>query len=143
VSITQRELEQKVLAKIEPELSTYRVIVRQRKKDNKAVEQERKKLQEKMRRLVDLYTDGLIDRSEFDRRRRDIEDRLASAEPAPDLPEIRTNFREMYDKCTPEKKNVFWKAFVSGIEVNRERAVTLAFHTAKVLAERMAKLPTE
>ena len=139
VTITQRDLEQYVLSMIGPELNAYRVIVRQRKKDNKAVEQERKKLQEKLRRLVDLYTDSMIDRPEYDRRRREIEDRLGSLEPAPNLPEIRTNFREMYDKLTPEKKNVFWKAFVGSIEVSRDRVITLTFHTAKVLAERMAK----
>ena len=139
VTITQRELERYVLNMIGPELNAYRVIVKQRKKDNKAVEQERKKLQEKLRRLVDLYTDSLIDRPEYDRRRREIEDRLAATEPQPDLPEIRTNFREMYEKLTPEKKNVFWKAFVGSIEVSRERVITLTFHTTKVLAERMAK----
>lgn len=139
VTITQRELEKDVLSMIEPELNTYRVIVRQRKKDNRALEQERKKLQEKLRRLVDLYTDGLIDRSEYDKRRHEVEDRLANTEPAPDLPEIRTNFREMYDQLTPEKKNVFWKAFVDKIEVSRDRVITLTFHDAKVLAERMAK----
>ena len=139
VTITQRDLERYVLNMIGPELNAYRVIVKQRKKDNKAVEQERKKLQEKLRRLVDLYTDSMIDRPEYDRRRREIEDRLAATEPQPDLPEIRTNFREMYEKLTPEKKNVFWKAFVGSIEVSRERVITLTFHTTKVLAERMAK----
>lgn len=76
MTITQRDLERYVLTMIGPELNAYRVIVKQRKKDNKAVEQERKKLQEKLRRLVDLYTDSLIDRPEYDRRRHDIEDRL-------------------------------------------------------------------
>jgi DNA invertase Pin-like site-specific DNA recombinase len=139
VTVTQRKLERYVLSMIEPELTAYRVIVKQRKKDNKAVEQERKKCQEKLRRLVDLYTDSMIDRPEYDKRRREIEDRMASLEPAPDLPEIHTNFKEMYEKLTPEKKNVFWKAFVDHIEVSRDRVITLAIHNAKVLAERMAK----
>jgi len=139
VTITQRELEQKVLAMIEPELSRYRVIVKQRQRDIKAAAQERRKLQEKQRRLVDLYTDGMIDRPEYDRRRADLDRRLADLEPMPELPEIRTNFREMYDKLTPEKKNVFWKAFLDHIEVDKARNVSLVIHTAKVLAERMAK----
>ena len=139
VTITQRELEQKVLAMIAPEMNAHRVIVRKRKKENKDLEQERKKLKEKMRRLVDLYTDGLIDRPEYDRRRREIEDRLANTEPAPELPEIHTNFSEMYEKLTPEKKNVFWKAFLDHLTVDRERNISLTIHTAKVLAERMAK----
>ena len=54
-------------------------------------------------------------------------------------PEQEASKREMYEKLTPEKKNVFWKAFVGSIEVSRERVITLTFHTTKVLAERMAK----
>ena len=139
ITITQRELEQKVLAMIAPEMNVYKVIVKKRKQDNKIMDQERKKLKEKLRRLVDLYTDGLIDRPEYDRRRAEIDTRLEGFEPAPELPEIHTNFSEMYEKLTLEKKNVFWKAFLDHITVDRGRNINLTIHTTKVLAERMAK----
>lgn len=140
VCITQRELEQKVLDMIAPELERYKVIVRQRKTDNRRIENEKKKLTEKRRRLIDLYTDGMIDRAEYDRRRKEIEDRLVDLEPAPELPEIKTDFATMYAKLTSDKKIVFWKAFLDRITVDREHNISISFHTAKVLAERMAMI---
>lgn len=140
VCITQRELEQKVLAMIAPELERYKVIVRQRKTENRRTANEKKKLTEKRRRLIDLYTDGMIDRAEYGRRRKEIEDRLVDLEPAPELPEIKTDFATMYAKLTSEKKIVFWKAFLDRITVDREHNISISFHTAKVLAERMAMI---
>lgn len=140
VCITQRELEQKVLAMIAPELERYKVIVRQRKTDNRRTANEKKKLTEKRRRLIDLYTDGMIERAEYDRRRKEIEDRLVDLEPAPELPEIKTDFATMYAKLTSEKKIVFWKAFLDRITVDQDHNISISFHTAKVLAERMAML---
>ena len=39
-----------------------------------------------------------------------------------------------------EKKAVFWRAFLSGITVDRDKKVNVEFHTAKVLAERLSML---
>ena len=140
VCIEQGKLEKKVLSMIAPELDRYKVIVKQRQKDNRAVNAERRKLTEKNRRLTELYMDGIVDRTEYDRRRKEIEERLAELEPAPDLPEVTTDFSEMYGKLTLEKKAVFWRAFLDHITIDREKNISIAFHTAKVLAERMAML---
>lgn len=140
VCIEQGKLEKKILSMIAPELDRYKVIVKQRKKDNRAVTAERRKLTEKNRRLTELYMDGIVDRTEYDRRRKEIEERLADLEPAPDLPEVTTDFSEMYSKLTLEKKAVFWRAFLDHITIDREKTISIAFHTAKVLAERMAML---
>jgi hypothetical protein len=140
VTITQRELEEKILDMIAPALDTYKVTVRDRKRNNQAIEKERKKLSENLRRLVDLYTDGMIDRADYDRRRKEIEERRETLEPAPELPNITTDFSGMYSKLTSEQKNVFWKAFLDHITVTKEREVSIAFHTAKVLAERMGMM---
>lgn len=139
VTITQRELEERILEKIGPELAEYSIMVQERRRDNKAVEREKKKLQEKLRRLAEIYTDGHIDRAEYDRRRLDVEDKLGSLETAPDLPEITVDFLTAYKQFPLRNRNAFWKALVSFIVVDRNRNVSVAFLTAKVLAERMAK----
>ena len=89
---------------------------------------------------MDLYTDGMIDRADYDRRRKDIDEKLETLDPAPNLPNITTDFSGMYSKLSPERKNVFWKAFLDHVTVTREKQVTIAFHTAKVLAERMGMI---
>ena len=144
-SITQRELEQKVLDLIAPELQRYKVIVKERKADNKKIAQDKRNLLKKKERLTELYLDGIIDKSEFERRRNELESKLTELEVAPDLPEIRTNFSEMYAKLSLEKKAVFWRAFIDSISVHRDRNIDLTFHNAKVLAERMGmlKIPEE
>lgn len=138
--ITQRELEQKVLEIVSPMFADYRVIVKQRQKDNAAISSKRNKLIQKKQRLTELYLDGIIERSEFDRRKNEIDSILTELEPTPELPEIHTDFTEMYHKLTTEKKAVFWRAFLSGITVDRDKKVNVEFHTAKVLAERLSTL---
>lgn len=140
VTITQRELEQKVLSMVAPELDRYKLIVRKRAQDNAAISAERKKMMQKKARLTELYMDGIIDRNEFDKRRNEVESRLTELEPQPDLPPIRTDFSDMYSRLANEKKVVFWKAFLESITVHRDRSIDLTFHTTKVLAERMGKL---
>ena len=139
-TITQRELEQKVFDIVSPMFNDYRVIVKQRQKDNAAISSKRNKLIQKKQRLTELFIDGIIERSEFDRRKNEIESVLTDLEPAPELPEIHTDFKGMYDNLTNEKKAVFWRAFVKTITVDRDKNVTVEFHTAKVLAERLSTL---
>ena len=139
VTITQRELEEKVLDKIAPAMADYRIMVQERKRDNKAVAREKKKLQEKLRRLVELYTEGHIDRAEYDKKRMGVEDRLAGLEAAPDLPEISMDFLTAYKKFPLESRHALWKALIDFIVVDRNHIISVAFLSAKVLAERMAK----
>jgi hypothetical protein len=140
VNITQRELEQKVLEIVSPMFADYRVIVKQRQKDNAAISSKRAKMIQKKQRLTELYLDGIVERSEFDRRKNEIESILTELEPTPELPEIHTDFAEMYHNLTTPKKAVFWRAFLSDIKVDRDKNVNVEFHTAKVLAERLSML---
>ena len=139
-TITQRELEQKVLGIVSPMFQDYRVIVKQRQRDNKTISEQRSKLERKKARLTELYVDDLIDRAEFDRRRNEIDSKLTELEPVPELPYISTDFNGMYDNLSNEKKAVFWRAFIDHITVDRDRNVGVVYHTAKVLAERLSTL---
>lgn len=143
VTITQRDLEQKLLAEIEPRYAEYTVIVKQRKKDNAAIAKTRKQLMQKKERLTEVYLDGIISKQDFERRKQDINEQLQDIEPRPDLPEIRTNFKGMYAKLREEKKVVFWKAVLDSITVYRDKHIDIAFHTTKVLAERMGMITSE
>lgn len=140
MTISQKDLEEKVLGMIAPALDTYKVTVRDQRRNNQLIEKERKKLSEKLRRMVDLYTDGMIDRADYDRRRKEIDEKLETLDPAPELPNITTDFSGMYSKLSPERKNVFWKAFLDHVSVSKNKEVNIAFHTAKVLAERMGMI---
>lgn len=140
VNITQKELEQKVLEIVSPMFEDYRVIVKQRQKDNAAISSKRNKLIQKKQRLTELYLDGIIERSEFDRRKNEIESILTELEPTPELPEIHTDFNEMYHNLTTPKKAVFWRAFLSSITVDRYKNISVEYHTTKVLAERLSTL---
>lgn len=140
VNITQKDLEKKVLDQIVPAFADYKVIVKRQQRDNKAISSSRAKLMQKKNRLTELFVDGLIDRAEFDRRRTEIEYSLTALEPVQDLPYIKTNFKEMYGKLSPDKKAVFWRAFIKDITVDRDRNISISFHTAKVLAERMGTI---
>ena len=71
---------------------------------------------------------------------KEIDEKLETLDPAPDLPNITTDFSGMYSKLSPERKNVFWKAFLDHVTVTREKEVSIAFHNAKVLAERMGMI---
>ena len=143
VTITQRDLEQKLLAEIEPRYAEYTVIVKQRKKDKAAIAKTRKQLMQKKERLTEVYLDGIISKQDFEKRKQDIDEQLQDIEPQPDLPEIRTNFKEMYAKLRDEKKVVFWKSVLDSITVYRDKHIDIAFHTTKVLAERMGMLSTD
>ena len=140
VTITQRELEEKVLAMVRPELDEYKLIVKKRKADNESISLQRKKLIQKRERLTEVFLDGIFDKQEYEKRKQDIDLQLADLEPQPDLPEFKTDFSTMYALLTPEKKCVFWKAFLKDITVHRDRQINLSFHTTKVLVERMGMI---
>ena len=114
--------------------------MKQRKRDNASITSKRSKLLQKKQRVTELFLDGLMERGEHDRRIAEIDNALIDLAPVPELPEIRTDFKEMYSKLTNEKKAVFWRAFIDHITLDRERNVNVVYHTAKVLAVRLSTL---
>lgn len=138
ICIEQGKLERKVLDQIEPQLSDYRVIVKKRNADEKKNATERKKIVEKKKRLNELYIDGVIDKADFENRRKAFDDQLEELRPVAPLPDLEADFVIMYKKLNAEKKVAFWRAVVDHITVDREKNVSIAFNTTKVLAERMA-----
>jgi site-specific DNA recombinase len=139
-SITQRELEKRVIDQLQPALDKYRLIVKKRKFDKKKNDEDRKKLKEKLKRLTDLYVDGIIDRSSFDNRKKEIDSQLDELTPQPDIPELATNWKTIYDNLNTDQKSALWRAFCDHITVDRDKNVDIAFEQAKVLVKQMAML---
>lgn len=140
-TITQRVLEAKVIAQVEPELNQYRLTLRERKDEIAQAKKLRQRFESKIERLKDLYVDGLISRAEFDRRRKEYFEAIAEIEMPPQR-ELPTNWIELYDRLNPEQKNVLWKTVLDHICIDKQN-VHLVFESSKVLAERMSMLKTD
>ena len=137
-SITQREVERQVLEIVEPELIRYKLTVTQKKDEARAAVALKKRFEEKVERLKDLYIDGVISRTEFDARKAEYESAIKEIE-VPPMRELPTGWRELYEMLTPEKKNVLWKTVLDHVVVDHGK-ISISFETPKVLAERMAML---
>lgn len=131
-TITEKEMEKQVLAQVEPELNKYRIELKERKTEKNL----RKRFETKLKRLNDLYIDGVISRDEFDSRRKEYLDAISEIETPPQR-ELPTNWKKMYSELTEVQKNILWKSSVDHFEV-KDKRVVIAFETTKVLAERMA-----
>ena len=91
-----------------------------------------------MRRLTDLYVDGLITREEFDARRKEYKSAIDGIV-IPTIPELPETWKEVYSKLDNQKKNVLWKTVINHIEI-KDKKVDIYFEPTKVLAERMSML---
>ena len=129
-TLTQRLMEQQVIEQIEPELNRYRILLKKSAKPK----ENRKSIELRLKRLNDLYIDGIIDRSEYDKRRAELQEALKEP-PAP--PELPVSWRSMYDELTNQQKNVLWKSTKARFFV-KDKHVSIAFDSTKVLAERMS-----
>lgn len=131
-TITEKEMERQVLAQVEPELNRYRIELKKRPPETKL----KKRFESKLKRLNDLYIDGVIKREEFDQRRKDLLDAISEIE-LPPKPELPLHWKRMYNELSDAQKNVLWKSSVDHFEI-ADKKVVIAFETTKVLAERIA-----
>lgn len=80
-------------------------------------------------------------REEFDERRRENQELMKHLE-TPSAPDLPLNWKDLYFELSDAQKNVLWKTTVDHFTV-RDKVVSIAFETARVLAERMAILAEE
>lgn len=135
-TLTERETERQVLAKIEPKLARYTVTLK--KRDYGKESALKKRFEDKLRRLTDLYVDGIISREEFDAKRKEYKTAIESIV-IPTIPELPETWQQVYEKLDNQKKNVLWKTVINHITI-REKKVDIYFEPTKVLAERMSML---
>ena len=135
-TLTERETERQVLAKIEPKLARYTVTLK--KRDYSKESALKKRFEEKLRRLTDLYVDGIITREEFDAKRKEYKKAIDSIV-IPTIPELPETWQEVYEKLDNQKKNILWKTVINHITI-KDKKVDIYFEPTKVLAERMSML---
>lgn len=135
--LTEREFERQIIEQIEPELNKYRIILKGRKNDLKKNKTLRKRFEDKLQRLTDIYVDGLISREEFEKRREEYKKAIDEIEMPIEPTNMPVSWKKMYYELPTEKKNVLWKSTVDHFEV-KDKTVYIAFESAKVLAERIA-----
>ena len=135
-TLTERETERQVLKTIEPKLARYTVTLK--KRDYSKESALKKRFEDKLRRLTDLYVDGLITREEFDAKRKEYKNAIESIV-IPTIPELPETWQQVYEKLDNQKKNVLWKTVINHIEI-KDKKVYIYFEPTKVLAERMSML---
>lgn len=133
-TLTEREMERLVIAQIEPELRKYKLTLKKRNfNKEKAL---KKRFEDKLQRLTDIYLDGIISREEFETKRKEYQYAIKEVE-IPAQPELPISWKTMYYELSKAQRNVLWKSTVDHFEV-KDKNVNIVFETAKVLAERMA-----
>lgn len=135
-TLTEREAERQVLEQIEPELSRYRIELK--KRDLGKEKALKKRFEDKLQRLTDIYLDGVISREDFDAKREEYKKAIDAIE-IPTVPELPQTWQDLYNGLDKQKKNVLWKTVINHIEIKNKK-INIYFETAKVLAERMSML---
>lgn len=135
-TLTERETERQVLKRIDSRLARYTIILK--KRDYSKESALKKRFEDKLHRLTDLYVDGFITREEFDARRKEYK-KAIDAIVIPTIPEMPESWQQVYDSLDNQKKNVLWKSVINHIEI-KDKKVDIYFEPTKVLAERMSML---
>ena len=135
-TLTEREMERQVLDSIEPKLSRYTITLKRR--DYGKEKELKRRLVEKLRRVTDLYIDGLITREEYEARHKEYKSAIDSIV-IPVIPELPETWQEVYESLDNQKKNVLWKSVIDHIEI-QDKKICIYFESTKVLAERMSML---
>ena len=135
-TLTERDMERQVMATIEPQLAQYKVVLK--KRDYTREKDLKKRFEDKLRRLTDLYVDGLITREEFDAKHNEYKTAIESIV-IPTVPDLPETWQSVYAKLDNIKKNVLWKTVINHIEI-KDKKVDIYFESTKVLAERMSML---
>lgn len=97
----------------------------------------REQIEQKLKRLKNLYIDDDITYDEYQKKKAKILDELIEEEPAPELPEVadlekiqtllNSGALELYKDFTQEERREFWRGIVSRIDVADGQVVNVEF----------------
>ena len=119
--IREDEIEKYLINNVDGELKKYKIKVKKPKKKDPAP------LKAKLERLKELYIDGIIDRSEYDKRREVIEKSMAESvaqKPVFDLPD---DWKEIYANATKEARKAAWRSVIAQISIDKENNIDVQF----------------
>lgn len=126
-------MEKRMIKNIKEQLKDYIIEVEKQKdkpKDNRA---KITAINDKISKLLDLYLDGIISKSEYIQRKKDLEKQieLLDSTKTPDvsgLKELQTyNIKELYATFTDEEKRMFWRGFINEIRFTIDRDLITVF----------------
>ena len=125
--ILEKKLEDMILEKLEPALNECNSKIESSTADPVEVfEKKHKAINGKMRRLADLYEDGLIEREEYKEKLADLKHQLETLTlaDAPKKVELPPEWRAIYDSLNAESRAEFWHKIIKKIIVEpaKERA---------------------
>lgn len=124
--ISQKKLEPKVLDEVDEYVHDLEIHAQSRK----AVKQtDVKKLRGKLDRLNELYIEGNISKSEYERRRTALEAQISTLTAVKgNMPKVfNGTWKEAYKRLDEVKKNVLWKSVVDCIIVNADKTISIKF----------------
>lgn len=97
----------------------------------------REQIEQKLKRLKNLYIDDDITYEEYQKKKAKILDELIEDDPAPELPEVAdlekiqalldSGVLELYKDFTPEEKREFWRGIVSRIDAFDGKVTNVEF----------------
>ena len=86
---------------------------------------QRRKLENKLDRLKELYVEGDISKNTYNAKKfqleREISDIVIEQKQVPELPD---GWKDTYNSLTPENKQVFWKRIIKSIIITSETKET-------------------
>ena len=133
VNMRELDLEEQVLAIIEPELNLYRYNAsrKPRQKQRQDNEKRRKAIEQRKARLLDAYLEGIIEKEAYRAKLEAIDAEIAAIPVTPEpihIPaKLPAEWKSMYEVLTTENKREFWHGILSTITIHADRRVELIF----------------
>ena len=132
-TLNENTLEQYLLDNIRPMMQRHIEHYEIKAKPQRDAEKKRKAIEGKMKRLKNLYVDGLIDMAEYRADRAKLETELSAIhiEPEKDLSELREllklNLEEIYNTFSIPEKRYFWRSIVKEIRYGVDKRIDIIF----------------
>lgn len=124
LQITERMLEEYLLGHLDSELSAYSVHIRAKKDsmDISSALRLKSKIEAKLTRLAELYTEGDISKNEYEEKRDDLKAQLAGIviEQIPEPEDLPSDWKELYNRLDASHRQAFWRRVISRIEITNE-----------------------
>lgn len=120
--IREDALEKYLIENVDESLKQYKIKVKKQKRKDPAP------LKAKLERLKDLYIDGIIDRSEYDKKREVIEKAIAEQQ-APEKPvfDLPSDWKQIYADASREARKAAWRSVITRIDIDKENHINVVF----------------
>lgn len=128
-AVREQFLENELIDKIKPMISSFiaKSIELENKNDTKPTIN-KSKIKEKLKRLKELYVDGMIERDEYDADYKELQSLLAKEQPKPSSKNLKKlesllkiDIGEMYFKLDREHKQRFWRSICKQIVITPDK----------------------